>query len=179
MHLRLQMFQTDVFGQLCSPQSICDNQECSHVLLFCKSSCGICSVHILESRMCQTGFPNVQECVLARRLSIQMLKNVLSLDACRPKCVSYVLKCALARRLSIKTRFLYDQMRSRSTPVNPNAFPMCSNVLSLDACKSKCVSYVLKCVLARSLSIQMRLALGMCTWIRKLLNQDLDRKVSN
>ena len=31
------MFQTDVFGQLCSPQSICDNQECSHVLLFCKS----------------------------------------------------------------------------------------------------------------------------------------------
>ena len=108
MHLRVQMFQTDVFGQLCSPQSICDNQECSHVLFFCKSNCGIGSVHILESRMCQTGFPNAQECVLARRLSIQM-------------------------------RFLCAQMSSRSTPVDQNAFLMCSNALSLDACLSKCV----------------------------------------
>ena len=137
------MFQTDVLGQLCAPQPICDNQECSHVLLFCKSSCGIGSVHILESRMCQTGFPNAQECVLARRLSIQMrflcaqmssrstpvnqnvflmCSDVFSLDACRPKCLSHVLKCALARRLSTKMRFLCAQMRSRLTPVYPHAF---------------------------------------------------------
>ena len=38
------------------------------------------------SRMCSRSTPvgpNAQECALARRLSIQMLKNVLSLDACR------------------------------------------------------------------------------------------------
>ena len=37
MHLRVQMFQTDFFRQLCFPQSICDILECSHVLLSCKS----------------------------------------------------------------------------------------------------------------------------------------------
>ena len=26
----------DVFGQFCAPQPICDNQQCSHVLLFCQ-----------------------------------------------------------------------------------------------------------------------------------------------
>ena len=81
--------------------------------------------------------------------------NVLSHEARRSKCVSHVLKCALARRLSIQMRFLCAQMRSRSTPVYPNAFLMCSNVLSLDACRSKCVSGVLKCDPARRLSIQM------------------------
>ena len=48
------------------------------------------------------------------------------------------------------------QMRSRSTPVDPNAFPMCSDALSLDPRRSKRVSYVLKCALARRPSIQMR-----------------------
>ena len=47
---------------------------------------------------------------------------------------------ALARRPSIQMRFLCVQMCSRSTPVDPNAFLMCSNALSLDACRSKCVS---------------------------------------
>ena len=51
---------------------------------------------------------------------------------------------------------LYVHFRSRSTPVDPNAFPICSTVFSLDVCRSKCVSYVLRCVLARRLSIQMR-----------------------
>ena len=45
---------------------------------------------------------------------------------------------------------------SRSTPVGPNAFPMCSDALSLDACRSKCVSGVVRCALARRLSTQMR-----------------------
>ena len=80
-----------------------------------------------------------------------------SLDACRSKCISYVLRCALARRLSIQMHLLCAQRRSRSTPIDPNAFPVCSNVLSLDACRSKCVSNVLKCALARRLSIQMHL----------------------
>ena len=39
---------------------------------------------------------------------------------------------ALARRLSIKMTFAYAQMRSRSTPAVPNAFPIRSNALSLD-----------------------------------------------
>ena len=32
---------------------------------------------------------------------------------------------------------LNAQMRFRSMPVDPNAFPMCSDELSLDACRSK------------------------------------------
>ena len=77
------------------------------------------------------------------------------LDARRSKCVSYVPRCALARHRLIQMHFPCAQRRSRSTPIDPNAFPMCSNVLSLDACRSKCVSNVLKCALARRLSIQM------------------------
>ena len=76
-------------------------------------------------------------------------------DACRSKCVSRVLKGALARRLSIQIRFLCAQTCSRSTFVDPNAFSICSNVFSLDASRSKCVSYVPRCVLARPLSTQM------------------------
>ena len=79
-----------------------------------------------------------------------MCSDALSLDARQSKCVSYVLRCALARRLPIHMRFIYAQMRSRSTPVYPFAFPMCSDVLSLDACLSKCISYVLRCALKRS-----------------------------
>ena len=68
------------------------------------------------------------------------LSDALSLDARRPKCIPYVLRCALARRLSIQMHSLCAQMRSRSTLVDPNAFPMCSNELSPDARRSKCVS---------------------------------------
>ena len=99
--------------------------------------------------------------------------NALSLDACRPKCLSGVLKDALARRLSIKMRIRSVEMRARSAHVDPNASPVRSNALSRDACRSKCVSYVLrwlsldacraKCLsgvlkdaLARRLSIQTR-----------------------
>ena len=53
-------------------------------------------------------------------------------------------------------RFLRGQMRFRSAPVDPIAFPMCSSVLSLDACRSRCKSYVVRCALARQLSIQLR-----------------------
>ena len=45
---------------------------------------------------------------------------------------------AVARRLSIQMRVLRSRMRSRSTLVNPNAFHMFSDALSLDACRSKC-----------------------------------------
>ena len=64
---------------------------------------------------------------------------------------------AVARHLSIQMRFPRSQMRSRSTLVGPNAFPMCSDVLSLDTRRSKFVSYVLTCALARRSSFQMRL----------------------
>ena len=43
----------------------------------------------------------------------------------------------------------------RSTPADPNAFPVCSKVLSLDDCRFKSVFYVLKRALARRSSIQM------------------------
>ena len=69
-----------------------------------------------------------------------MFSDALSLDARRSKCIPYVLRCALARRLSIQMHSICAQMRSRSTLVDPNAFPMCSNELSPDACRSKCVS---------------------------------------
>ena len=82
--------------------------------------------------------------------------DALSLDASRSKCVSYLLMCVLPRRPSIKMRCVCAQMRSRSTPVDPNASPVCSAALPLDACRSKCISYMLKCILARRLSIKMR-----------------------
>ena len=85
-----------------------------------------------------------------------ILSNALALDACQPKCISGILKYALARRLSIQMRFQSVEMRSRPTPVDPNACPIRPNALSLDACQSKCVSGVLKCALARRLSIQTR-----------------------
>ena len=73
---------------------------------------------------------------------------------------------------------LYVHICSRSTPIDQNASSVCSNVLSLDARRSKCVSYELKGALARRLSIQMCLALGRRTWVRKWLDPDVDRKVS-
>ena len=69
-----------------------------------------------------------------------MLSDALSLGARWSKCIPYVLRCALARRLSIQMHPLCAHMRSRSTLVDPNAFPTCSNELSPDACLSKCVS---------------------------------------
>ena len=69
-----------------------------------------------------------------------MFSNALSLDARRSKCIPYVLRCALARRLSIQMHSLRALMRSCSRLVDPSAFPMCSNELSPDACRSKCVS---------------------------------------
>ena len=95
-----------------------------------------------------------QKCA-RRTLYVLMCSDVLSLDARRSICVSYVLRCALARHPSVQMRCVYAQMRFRSTPVYPNAFPMCSDSLSLNARRSKCVSDVIKCALARRLSIQM------------------------
>ena len=83
-------------------------------------------------------------------------QNLLWRDACRSKCVFHDLRCALARRSSIQMLYRCAQMCSRSTPVCPNAFPMCSHALSLDARRSRCVSHVLRCALARRPSIQMR-----------------------
>ena len=120
--------------------------------------------------------PDTLTCALARRLSIQMRSgyvqmrsrstpvdpnafripsDAFSLDTSQSKCFSDTLKCALARHLSIQMHFGYDQMRSHSTPVDPNEFRIHSNALSLDACRSKCFSDTLKCALARRLSIQM------------------------
>ena len=62
---------------------------------------------------------------------------------------------AVARRLSIQMRSPCSQTRSRSTRADPNAFPMCADALSLDARRTKCVSYVLRCALARHLPINM------------------------
>ena len=50
-----------------------------------------------------------------------------------------------------------SHVRSRSTPVDKKACSICSNVLSLDARRSKCVFYMLKCALARRSSIELRL----------------------
>ena len=45
---------------------------------------------------------------------------VLTLDACRPKCVSDILKCALAPRLSFQTHLRHAETSFRSTRVDPN-----------------------------------------------------------
>ena len=62
---------------------------------------------------------------------------------------------AFDRRLSTQMHFGSAEIRSRSTHGNQNAFRIRSNALSLDACRPKCISEVLKYALARRLSIQM------------------------
>ena len=96
-----------------------------------------------------------RKCSNRLQVRFQYAQNALSPDACRSKFMSYVFTCALARRLSIEMRFLYAQMRSRLTPVSRNAFSIRSSVLSLHSRRSNCVSYVLKCALARRLPIYM------------------------
>ena len=70
--------------------------------------------------------------------------------------MSVVPKRALARRMPSQMHFRTTEMRSRSTPVDPNAFPECRNALSLDACQPKRLSDTIKYALARRLSIKMR-----------------------
>ena len=65
---------------------------------------------------------------------------VLSLDACRPKCIFCIPKCALARHLSVKTRFPHAQITSGSTPAVPYALPVRQKMLSAYACRPKCIS---------------------------------------
>ena len=47
---------------------------------------------------------------------------------------------ALDRHLPTQMHFLNIDMRSRSTPGDPNAFLALSNALALDACRAKCIS---------------------------------------
>ena len=63
--------------------------------------------------------------------------NVLSLHACRSKYISGAQNCAVTRRLSLQMQLRYTKMHSGSTPVSPNDCFTCSNVLSLDTCRSK------------------------------------------
>ena len=140
-------------------------------------------------------------CALARRLSTKMrfqcaqvcscltpvypnafpmCPDAVSHDTGRSKCISHVLRCALARRPSaqmrlhvlrcalarhppIQSRFICVQMRSRLTLVDPNALPVWLDALSLDACRFKYVTYVLRCVLARRPSIHLR---SLCAQMR-------------
>ena len=48
-----------------------------------------------------------------------------------------------------------SQRRSRSTHVDPNAFPMCPDELSLDTRRSECVSCALRCAFVRRPSIRL------------------------
>ena len=47
---------------------------------------------------------------------------------------------ALDRHLPTQMHFLNIDMRSRSTPDDPNAFLALPNALALDACRAKCIS---------------------------------------
>ena len=97
--------------------------------------------------------PNAAHRQVSSRRGVYKSFNALSLDACRSKRISHVPGCALARHPPVRMRFLRGQMRFRSAPVDPIAFPMCSGMLSFDACRSRCKSYVVRCALARQLSI--------------------------
>ena len=66
-----------------------------------------------------------------------MCSNVLSLHACRSKYISGAQNCAVTRRLSLQMQLRYTKMHSGLTPVSPNDCFTCSNVLSLDTCRSK------------------------------------------
>ena len=84
------------------------------------------------------------------------------------KADSFEQQCTLDRRPSIQMRLQCAQMRSRSTLVDPNAFPMCSDVLSHDVCQSKCVSCLLRCALARRTLIQIHFCVFRCAIARRL-----------
>ena len=64
-------------------------------------------------------------------------------------------KCALARHLSIQTTLLRAECYYRSTPVDQKACPACSSLLTPNACRSRCISCLIRCALARAPSIQM------------------------
>ena len=75
-----------------------------------------------------------------------------------PVCPNALFVCkkhSLGRHLSIQMHFRYAKTRSPSKPVNQNALATCTNALSLDACRSKCVFGLQKRSLARRLSVQM------------------------
>ena len=132
MHLRVQRFQTRVVEQICSLQSICQHSECCPRVRFHSFS----RFPRLLSSETQFSMTLVDRIVFPNcSIRFSLCSNLLSLDARRSKCIFYMLKCALARRESIQMRVLCAQMRSRSTPVDPNVFSMCSCALSLDACR--------------------------------------------
>ena len=109
-----------------------------------------------------------QEC--AKRC-LQMLKTECSLDACRFKCVSYVLRCLLARRLSTKMRFLCAQMRSRLTPVYPNAFSFGNVYLDSKIAWSRSGQ---KGVQLKPYGSKSVIVLRRCFWVRKWIESDVD-----
>ena len=113
-------------------------------VLFCENATDT-SEKVSLNQQCKSNSPK-RGYAFARRLPTQM----------RFECVFYVLRCTLARPLPIQLRFPYAQMCSRSTAVHPNAFSMCSSLLSLDICGSKRLFYMLKCALARRSSMQTR-----------------------
>ena len=100
-----------------------------------------------------------------------LCSNELLLDACRSKCLSDMLRRALALRLSSRMHFWSVEMRSCSMPVDPNAFRIRVDALSHDACQSKCFSDTLKCALARRLLTHAGVVLQHCffkqRWMKK------------
>ena len=166
MHLRVQMFQTDVIGQC----------KCSKRTLLAKNAplgpfVTIRNVHfsyIFAFRSAHVERNDVFVCRNAiRGLPVNRFRSTYAERNAPLVLIHKHLICAQNRsRSTLVDRIVFlirsnicslcVHVLSRSTPVDPNACPIRSYVLSLDACRSKCVSYVLRCVLARRLSIQMR-----------------------
>ena len=93
-----------------------------------------------------------------------------ALSEARTGCLATLIFVVFQRRLtqnvdkrSSKSQSILLQIKSsqtrlcfRSTPADPNAFPVCSKVLSLDDFRFKSVFYAFKYAFVRRSSIQMR-----------------------
>ena len=85
--------------------------------------------------------------------ALPVCSNELSPDDCRFKCITEVLRCALACSWSIQMRSVCAYLRSHLAQVDPDVFLVLLDALLLVAHGSKCVFDALKWNLARSLSI--------------------------
>ena len=145
MHLRVQMFQTDAFGQFCAFPSSCEHSECYQKVRF---------QHVSHFAL----LPSSETHFSMSKHDSRLIRKSLSLDPCRVKCAIGAdpgTSPMCSKSLSLEARrwnCVSDMFKF--------IIVICSYLLSRDAHRSKCVFCMLKCALARHPSIKM---LFLCT----------------
>ena len=159
MHLRVQMFQTDVIGQCkCSKRTLLAkkaplgpfvtirNVHLSYIFAFRSAHVERNDVFVCRNAIRGLYVNRFRSTYAERNAPLVLIRKhlICAQNRSRSTLVDRIVFLIRSNICSLCVHFL-----SRSTPVNQNAPSFCSNVLSLDARRSKCVSYVLKGALAR------------------------------